>query len=112
MKRNVKPDGSFTDEFYLKAFGEWSVKATLKDDKNNVIAVSDIKYFTIEKTFMNELMFTAKEKPLFLILPLIAVIAALAAGIKVMKGKKSIKPSHPKSQLYCKNCGAPLNAGE
>jgi hypothetical protein len=105
---NVNSDGSFSDEFYPKTLGEWSVKAIFKDDKNNVIAVSSVEYFTIEKTFMNELTLLARNKPLLLILPLIAVVAAAIVGIKIIK-KKSVKPTPPKAQIYCQNCGAPLS---
>jgi hypothetical protein len=105
---NVNSDGSFSDEFYPKTLGEWSVKAIFKDNKGNIVAASDIKYFTIEKTFINELTLLAMNKPLLLILPLIAVIAAAIVGIKIIR-KKSIKPTPPKTQIYCQKCGAPLN---
>jgi hypothetical protein len=85
---NVNSDGSFSDEFYPKTLGEWYVKAIFKDNKGNIVAASDIKYFTIEKTFINELTLLAINKPLLLILPLIAVIAAAIVGIKIIKKKK------------------------
>ncbi|MEM2843467.1 MAG: zinc-ribbon domain-containing protein [Candidatus Bathyarchaeia archaeon] len=104
---NVKPDGSFSDEFSPKTLGEWSVKAELKDNNNNVLAVSEIKYFMIEESFMNKLTLLAGGNLLFLILPLLAVAIAAFSAISIRK-REGIKAPSKQASAYCQNCGAPL----
>ncbi|MEM2962377.1 MAG: hypothetical protein QXY01_05120 [Candidatus Bathyarchaeia archaeon] len=105
----VKPDGSFSDEFSPGTLGEWDVRAFLRDEGDNVIAVSEIEYFTIEKSPMNELKLLAARNPLLLALPLIAAVIAAGAITKFRKGKRA-KPAPTQGPVYCRNCGEPLGA--
>lgn len=105
---NVKPDGSFTDEFTLEILGEWEVKAILNDEYGNAVAVSETEYFTVEKSFMNQLLILTRGNMLLLILPILAAIIAGLGVVIVRKGKR-VEPASASSALYCRNCGAPLN---
>ncbi|MEM2123477.1 MAG: hypothetical protein QXE79_07570 [Candidatus Bathyarchaeia archaeon] len=106
----VKPDGSFSDEFSPGTLGEWDARAVLGDEGGNVIAVSEIEYFTIEESPMNELKLLAARNPLLLALPLIVAVIAAVAIAKFRRGKRAgAKPAPTQGPIYCRNCGASLN---
>ena len=104
---NVKPDGGFSDEFTPGTLGEWDVRASLSDDEGNVIAVSEGEYFTVEKSFVNELSLLMSRNPLILVLPVLAIIIAAVAAILIRRRRK-IRPGPMQGPVYCQNCGAAL----
>ncbi|MEM2964757.1 MAG: zinc ribbon domain-containing protein [Candidatus Bathyarchaeia archaeon] len=106
---NVKPDGSFSDEFTPSALGEWDVRATLYDESGNALAVSESEHFTVEKSFMNKLTLLARQNPLLMILPALAIIVAAVGAIAVRR-RRRIKPGFVQAPMYCQHCGAPLKA--